>query len=262
MAARKAAGLTQEQVAEAVDVDRTTVSNWERGEATPYPQQRPAYADALGITLTELDAMLTNVVLPDDRTPVWLSTYLNAEQSATEIVDHEPHLVDGLLQTPAYAEAVARSVGVVPASEEYARRNVEQRAWRQARVNDGDLTFRVVQSEIALHIQMGSPATMADQLNHLVAMSQRPNVTVQVVPFTRGQYEALRMGAISIMRHRWVEGATVYHLPYRDLALIEDPDEAANFSAAVEHATSLALSPDASLAFIAEAADRWRATDG
>jgi transcriptional regulator with XRE-family HTH domain len=260
--ARKKAGKKQEQVAEALNVDRTTISAWERGERTPHPQQRPAYADSLRITLTELDAMLTNVPPPDDRTPVWLSTYLNAEQSATEIVDHEPHLVDGLLQTPAYAEAVARSVGVVPASEDYARRNVEQRRWRQARVNDGDLTFRVIHSEIALHIQMGSPATMAAQMDRLVELAGQPNVTVQVVPFSRSQYEALRMGSISIMRHPWVEGVSVYHLPYRDLALIEDADEAANFVAAVDHATALALSPDASLRFIAEAADRWRTTDG
>jgi transcriptional regulator with XRE-family HTH domain len=262
IAARKKIGKSQAQVAEEVGVDRTTIGTWERGEATPQPYQRPAYADSLRTTLTELDAMLTNVPVPDDRTPVWLSTYLNAEQSATEIVDHEPHLVDGLLQTPAYAEAVARSVGVVPASEEYARRNVEQRRWRQERVNAGDVALRVVMSEIGLHIRMGSPTTMVEQLEHLVAMGQRPNITVQVVPFSVGQYEALRMGSISIMRHRYIEGVSVYHLPYRDLALIDDLDEAANFVAAVEHATALALSPADSLAFIAEAADRWRTTDG
>jgi len=127
VAARKALGKSQEQVGEEVGVDRTTIGTWERGEYTPQPYQRPPYADALEITLTELDALLTNIPPPEDRTPVWLSTYLGMEQSASEIIDHEPHVVDGLLQTPGYAAAIARSVGVVPTSEEYARRNVEQR---------------------------------------------------------------------------------------------------------------------------------------
>jgi transcriptional regulator with XRE-family HTH domain len=197
-----------------------------------------------------------------DRTPVWLSQYLGMEQSATEIIDHESHVVDGLLQTPDYAAAIARSVGVVPTSEAYARRNVEQRAWRQVRVDNGDLVLHVIQPELALRLQIGGPAVMAAQMDKLVEMGQRPNVTVQVVPFSVGQYEALRMGSISIMTHPWAQGRSVYHLPYRDLALVEDADEAANFIAAIEQAMTLALSPEGSLAFIAQAGDVWRKTDG
>ncbi len=50
VAARKVIGKTQEQVAEEVGVDRTTIGTWERGEYTPAPQQRPAYANALGVS--------------------------------------------------------------------------------------------------------------------------------------------------------------------------------------------------------------------
>ena len=139
---------------------------------------------------------------------------------------------------------------------------MEQRAWRQARVNSGDLKLHVVQPEIALHLQMGDAATMAGQMDKLVEMGRQPNVTIQIVPYAIGQYEALRMGGISVMTHPWVRGVSVYYRPYPTLAVIDDADEAANFLAAIEQAASLALSPDDSLAFIAEAGKGWRATDG
>jgi hypothetical protein len=95
---------------------------------------------ALGVTLSELDGMLTGIVT-DDRTPVELSQFLGMEQSAKAILAHEPHAVHGLLQTPAYAAGIARTVGVAETPDSYVERNVEQRRWRQARVLNGDLTL-------------------------------------------------------------------------------------------------------------------------
>jgi len=57
-AARKAAGLTQEQLAEALKVDRTTPGRWEQGVSPPQAWQRPALARALNVSLAELDDLL------------------------------------------------------------------------------------------------------------------------------------------------------------------------------------------------------------
>lgn len=54
---RKAAGYSQERLAEVLGVERSTVMRWERGETTPQPWFRPRLARALGIsnhTLTRL----------------------------------------------------------------------------------------------------------------------------------------------------------------------------------------------------------------
>lgn len=260
VAARKVIGKTQEQVAEEVGVDRTTIGTWERGEYTPAPKQRPSYADALGISLSELDGMLTGIV-SEDRTPLWASQFLGMEQSATAILAHEPHAVHGLLQTPDYAAGIARSVGVAETPESYVRRNVEQRRWRQARVFSGDLDLHVVQPEIPLRMQIGDRSTMAAQMDRLIEMAGRPNVTLQIVPFSIGQYEALRMGSVSVMTHPWVRGVSVYLVEHRGLAAIEDAEEAANYVAAVEQAADLALSPEESLTCIEKMAKRWRADD-
>jgi transcriptional regulator with XRE-family HTH domain len=55
---RKSCGFTQESFAQALEVDRTTVQRWERGEGSPQPHIRPKLARALKVTPAELDALL------------------------------------------------------------------------------------------------------------------------------------------------------------------------------------------------------------
>lgn len=55
---RKALGYSQEELAQLLGVDRTTVGRWESGRITPQPPQRRRLATALKISLRELDALL------------------------------------------------------------------------------------------------------------------------------------------------------------------------------------------------------------
>jgi transcriptional regulator with XRE-family HTH domain len=57
-ARRKALGLTQESLAELLRVERSTVARWEQGSASPRPWYRRGLADALELSLDELDALL------------------------------------------------------------------------------------------------------------------------------------------------------------------------------------------------------------
>ncbi|MGP2437034.1 helix-turn-helix transcriptional regulator [Streptomyces sp. JW3] len=69
---RKASGYTQEEFAEALRVDRTTVQRWERGDAEPQPHQRPKLAKLLRLTSRGLDELLAADVLPAADTSGWL----------------------------------------------------------------------------------------------------------------------------------------------------------------------------------------------
>ncbi|WP_319020087.1 helix-turn-helix transcriptional regulator [Streptomyces sp. C8S0] len=64
-ARRKVCGFNQEEFAEAVGVDRSTVQRWESGKNDPQPWQRPRIAKVLAITAAELDALL----VPDAYAP-------------------------------------------------------------------------------------------------------------------------------------------------------------------------------------------------
>ncbi|MEU0100994.1 helix-turn-helix domain-containing protein [Streptomyces sp. NPDC006267] len=71
---RKACGYNQEEFAEAVGADRSTVQRWESGKNDPQPWQRPKIAKALKVTAGELDTLL----IPDAYVPLqppsgWLS---------------------------------------------------------------------------------------------------------------------------------------------------------------------------------------------
>ncbi|HEX9355388.1 MAG TPA: helix-turn-helix domain-containing protein, partial [Streptosporangiaceae bacterium] len=51
---RRALGYSQERLAEAIGVERTTVARWERGETDPQPWARPKIAEVLQISVEEL----------------------------------------------------------------------------------------------------------------------------------------------------------------------------------------------------------------
>jgi transcriptional regulator with XRE-family HTH domain len=58
---RRAAGFTQETLAEAICVDVSTIRRWEAGTSEPLALQRPKVARSLKISMTELEALLSPV---------------------------------------------------------------------------------------------------------------------------------------------------------------------------------------------------------
>ncbi|HEY2550347.1 MAG TPA: helix-turn-helix transcriptional regulator [Streptosporangiaceae bacterium] len=54
LARRQALGMTQEQLAEKLSVERTTVVRWERGETQPLPSIQPRLAKGLKISADQL----------------------------------------------------------------------------------------------------------------------------------------------------------------------------------------------------------------
>jgi transcriptional regulator with XRE-family HTH domain len=56
--ARRAAGYSQESLAEALGVDRSTVARWEAGDHQPLPYLRPKIARLLSVSREELTELL------------------------------------------------------------------------------------------------------------------------------------------------------------------------------------------------------------
>lgn len=57
-ARRKAVGFTQDQLAERLKVDRSTVARWESGDTAPQPWVRPRLARTLQVSVEQLDDLL------------------------------------------------------------------------------------------------------------------------------------------------------------------------------------------------------------
>ena len=133
-----------------------------------------------------------------DSVPAWFGPYLSLEQAATLIREYEPQFVPGLLQTPAYAEAVCR---LAPADPGEVTRRVKLRTRRQQKTldqPDGTVLWTVI-DEAVLHRPIGGRDAMRAQLHHLLEVTQRPNVTVSVLPLRANGHTAAR-GTFSILR--------------------------------------------------------------
>lgn len=122
----------------------------------------------------------------------WWTAYSDAftgpfvalEDQATRILTWETQLVPGLLQTKEYAHAL---IGTLRHDEDpkVVHDRVTARINRQRILDRPDAPeYRAVLDESILRRQIGSAEITRDQLSHLVEMGRRPNITIQVMPFT------------------------------------------------------------------------------
>lgn len=126
----------------------------------------------------------------EDQLPHDFLDLVGLEEDVSHLRGFEPGLVHGLLQTQAYAEAVVGGGAPGPLTEEQQAR-VQVRLERQKAITRSDhpLEAWIILGESALRQEYGGPAVLLGQLRQLVELSELPNVTLQVLPFSAGAYE-------------------------------------------------------------------------
>lgn len=126
------------------------------------------------------------------RLPSWFQTYVGLEADATAIRNFELEIIPGLLQTEAYARMI-HIVGPREFSPDDVDRYVAARLKRQELLTGPNkVTCHSVISEAAFHRLRGTHADLAsEQCQHLLTMAARPNITIQVLPFTAGPHESM-----------------------------------------------------------------------
>ncbi|AZQ33227.1 XRE family transcriptional regulator [Streptomyces cyaneochromogenes] len=117
-----------------------------------------------------------------DIMPSWVQTFFDLERSADLIKTYEVQFVPGLLQTPEYARAVIR-MGNPTATEQDIDRRVQLRMKRQQLLHTADAPrLWAVVDESALRRPVGGSDVMREQLEHLLRMSNLPNIALQILP--------------------------------------------------------------------------------
>lgn len=98
IARRKKLRLSQEGLAARLDVAVLSVARVERGEATPRPWRRQPWADALDVTVDELDALLAGAPLPElhevERVRAATETTLTRGTATPAVLDDIGDLID------------------------------------------------------------------------------------------------------------------------------------------------------------------------
>ncbi|RZE75897.1 transcriptional regulator, partial [Streptomyces albidoflavus] len=169
-----------------------------------------------------------------DVLPGWFQTYVGLEGAASLIRVYEVQFVHGLLQTEAYAHAVVER-GMPGASAAEIDRRVALRLERQKLlVSERAPGFHVVLDEAALRRPYGDRTVMREQLEHLIEISERPNVTLQVMPFSFGGH-AGESGAFALLRFPESDLSDVVYLEQLTSALYLDKrEEVAQYERAME----------------------------
>ncbi|MFI1012160.1 Scr1 family TA system antitoxin-like transcriptional regulator [Streptomyces sp. NPDC020965] len=118
--------------------------------------------------------------------PSWFVPYLQRERRATRILNYSTLYVMGLLQTPEYARALYR-MGAARFSASTVEAKVAERAARRDildRLDPAPPVLWVVLHESCLRVVVGGPGVMMRQIERLLEDAERPNVSVQLLPFS------------------------------------------------------------------------------
>lgn len=180
-----------------------------------------------------------------DLMPTWFQDYVGLEESASRIQTYELQFVPGLMQTEAYALAIA-SRGRPQLASLDTRRRVTLRMQRQ-KVLAGTEAPRLwaVIDESVLHRPIGGRETMLAQLDHLLEITKRPNITLQVVPYRLSGYSA--EGAFTMLRFAEPELPHLVYIEHLAGAMyLDKPEEIEQYSRVFDRLTVDAETPDIS----------------
>ncbi|MBK0865947.1 helix-turn-helix domain-containing protein [Saccharopolyspora sp. HNM0986] len=179
-----------------------------------------------------------------DLVPSWFQDYVGLEESASRIQTYEIQFVPGLLQTEAYARAIA-SQGMPEAVDEEVDRRVGLRMYRQRLFNQPNAPkLWAVIDESVLHRPIGGRAVLREQIEHLLEITKLATVSLQVLPFDLGRSGA--EGAFSILRFAEPEIPDIVYLEHLCGALYLDKPEDVEIYSKVSHRLAVdAQTPEA-----------------
>ena len=207
--ARLAANRTQRDAADALDWSPSKVLRIENG--------------AVSVSTTDLRALLGYYGIKDEarieeliktahlaRRQSWAAyrdvlspgyvSYLGYESAASMMLNFQPLMIPGLLQTEEYARATIRVLSSPDESNQVVDRRVKARLERQKLLTRDDRpTMHFILDEAAIRRRVGrSSGLMIRQLEHLKEVAAREKITIQVLPFSEGEHEAM-MGSFVIL---------------------------------------------------------------
>lgn len=243
---RERKGLSLRQLSELVGgYSHSYLGRVELGEQLP----SEALADALdeffdtdGVLAELLELAHDSLIRDYSRKAVYW------EPQAERIQVFNSSIVAGLLQTPEYAKALFRR-SLPSETDEQLGERIAVRVKRQ-RILDREKPpyFWAIMDEAALRRPLGGVSCMAQQLEHVLQLSERPHVTVQVLPFDKGAHPMLG-GTLTL--HTMPSGETMAAVESFDSGEpVESPKRVLELTQNFDVARSLALTEDESLHLI------------
>jgi transcriptional regulator with XRE-family HTH domain len=190
---RESKGKSGDAVAAALRWSPSKISRYERARTGLQPKEVQRLLDYYGITGSRRALLLELAEdaahkgwweeFADSLSPDY-QQFIGLEHEASSIAIWHVEVVTGLLQTEAYARHIIGSYSrVEPIAPGLIERLVRVRMRRQQVLDrEPGLQLSVVLDESVLKRRVGGESVMYEQLQRLAAESDRPNLTLQVLP--------------------------------------------------------------------------------
>jgi hypothetical protein len=166
------------------------------------------------------------------------------ESAATLIRTYEAELIPKLLQCPEYADAFA-ATNPWQGTSEYSCLIEQHRARHEIMSRTDAPRLWAVIDEAALHRRIGDPWVMKAQLEYLIEQADRPNVTVQVLPYSAapvqgGAFTLFCLGKTDLPDLVWVDRLS-------SMGCLTRADDVSRYTEAFDRSAADAFSPSRTL---------------
>jgi Domain of unknown function (DUF5753)/Helix-turn-helix domain len=194
---RESKGWSQEAFGKRIDYSGEMVSKVEKANNPPSRE----FAEPCDREFPQMGGMFMALVEAAENStsayPSWFQSWVDAERRASVLRGWEPLIVPGPLQTAEYARTLFEAWRAVDGNRDVDRDVAARLARQDIFDRPAPPSFGIVIDETVLYRCVGGPAVMHDQLLHLVEMSERPRVSVQILPAEVGAHVGL-LGAFAI----------------------------------------------------------------
>lgn len=186
-AARSRAGLTRDELALKINYSASLIGMIESLKRVPQLDFAKRCDKAFGTT-GSFERIHEHVRLMPFAS--WFRPYAEIEATASQLRAWQPMVVDGLLQTEAYARALLSAR--IGATEAEVEQQVSARMQRQTILDrDTPPVVWVLLDEGVLHRPVGGREVMHGQVKHLIEMAARPNIVIQVIMTEVGAHDGV-----------------------------------------------------------------------
>jgi transcriptional regulator with XRE-family HTH domain len=204
---RERAGLTIDAVADRLDFSSSKVSRIETGHTGASAADVRAMVALYGLDGQAADALVQ--IAREAKAKGWwlqygkvlIGRYVGLEAGASKIYSFEAQVVPGLLQLPDYTRLLIRAARPDLTNEEMDDR-IRIRDKRRALIDkdENPIDLWAIIDEAVLHRMVGDASLMRQQIERLQMVAERPNVTLQVIPFGAGAHAGMD-GSFSILEY-------------------------------------------------------------
>ncbi|MZD06601.1 helix-turn-helix domain-containing protein [Streptomyces sp. SID5785] len=244
-ALREAAGLKVSELATALGYGEGIVYKVESGTRIP----RPEFLDKADDVLRArgmLAAMKPAVA--EVRYPKKVRDIAAMEARAVELTSYWTHSPHGLLQTPAYAQALFAMRRPALSSAQIDRAMAARTARKSVFDRDPAPALSFVQEEVTLRRPIGGRQVLRGQLHHLLELAQLRTVEIQVMPTDREDHAGMD-GDMEVLKFKDGTAVGRGHGLYGGRP-VSDPKQLRSIELRCGIIRAQALPPGESLAFI------------